>query len=165
MPELQNQSNSETRVVSTVSPLVKFFASALYSGFFPFAPGTVGSLVGLLIYFLPSFEKLFTMIPILCAAFVLGAIAAGKMEAVYGPDPPQVTIDEVVGMWVSVIFLPKTILIAVLAFVLFRILDVIKPWPARFFDKRKGGWSIMLDDVMAGIYTNLLLQLGIFFFS
>ncbi|MDE3059331.1 MAG: phosphatidylglycerophosphatase A, partial [Bacteroidota bacterium] len=60
--------------------------------------------------------------------------------------------------------LPKKIAIAVLAFVIFRIVDIVKPWPAGFFDKRRGGWSIMLDDVVAGVYTNLLLQIGIYFF-
>ncbi len=166
MPEPQNRSNTgATASPSSLSPLTKIFGSALYSGFSPVASGTAGSFVGLLIYFLPSFEKIYIILPLSCFILVLGAFAAEKMEAVYGSDPRQVTIDELLGMWVSLIFLQKTIPIAALAFVIFRILDIVKPWPASLFDKRNGGWNIMLDDVVAGIYTNLLLQIGIYFFS
>jgi phosphatidylglycerophosphatase A len=83
------------------------------------------------------------------------------MEIFYGHDPSTVTIDEVLGMWVSLLFLPKTLLLAVGAFIIFRLLDIVKPWPARFFDRKQGGWNIMLDDVVAGIYTNLVLQLAV----
>ncbi len=166
MLEPLNQSNIDATASSpAVSPLTKIFASALYTGFSPVASGTAGSLIGLLIYFLPSFEKTFVILPLSFIVLVLGAFAAKKMETAYGPDPRQVTIDEVLGMWISLLFLQKTIMIAVLTFIIFRIMDIIKPWPARFFDKRSGGWSIMLDDVVAGIYTNLLLQICLFFFT
>ncbi len=92
---------------------------------------------------------------------LLGGFAAGKVETSYGHDPSIVTIDEVLGMWVSLLFLPKSLLLAVGAFIIFRLLDVVKPWPARFFDRKHGGWNIMLDDVVAGIYTNLLLQFAV----
>ncbi len=83
------------------------------------------------------------------------------MQARYGHDPAEVTIDEVLGMWISLFLLPKKILIALVAFVLFRLFDILKPYPARIFDYRKGGISIMMDDVVAGVYTNLIMQAGV----
>ena len=142
----------------TVSPLTKIFASALYSGYSPVASGTVGSLVGLVLYFIPGIESTYILLSACAIVFVLGGFAASKMEIVYGQDPSVVTIDEVLGMWVSVLFLPKSLLLAVLAFFIFRLLDIVKPWPARFFDRKPGGWNIMLDDVVAGMYANLILQ-------
>ena len=70
-------------------------------------------------------------------------------------------VDEVVGQWVSLLLLPLTPLTVVLGFLLFRLLDVLKPWPARDFERLPGGWGIMADDVMAGIYANLLVRVGL----
>jgi phosphatidylglycerophosphatase A len=145
----------------TVSPLIKIFASAFYSGYAPVASGTVGSLVGLILYFIPKFESNYVLLPACVLVFLFGGFAAGKMEMFYGHDPSSVTIDEVLGMWISLLFLPKSLLLAGGAFMIFRLLDVVKPWPARFFDRKHGGWNIMLDDVAAGIYTNLVLQLAV----
>jgi len=92
---------------------------------------------------------------------VLGIRASDAMEKVYGQDPGEVTIDEVLGMWVSLLFLPKTIVVAASAFFIFRILDIVKPFPARRFDNLHGGVGVMLDDVVSAIYTNLLLQLAV----
>jgi phosphatidylglycerophosphatase A len=147
-----------------VSPLVRFIGSGFYSGYSPFVSGTVGSIVGLAIYAIPSFEHNAVLLPVSVFFFFLGVFTAGKMEAVYGHDPSVVTIDEVVGMWVSLFFLPKNILIALSAFVLFRIFDIFKPWPASVFDKKHGGFGIMMDDVFAGVYANIALQLGILLF-
>ncbi len=167
MREAPKQNNPTEEIVldppspPTVSPLIKIFASALYSGYAPVASGTVGSLVGLILYFIPRFESDNVLLPACVLVFLLGGFAAGKMEKLYGHDPSTVTIDEVLGMWVSLLFLPKSLLLAVGAFIVFRLLDVVKPWPARFFDRRHGGWNIMLDDVVAGIYTNLVLQIAV----
>ena len=83
------------------------------------------------------------------------------MERYYGDDPSEVTIDEVVGMWISLFLLPKKIFVVIAAFFLFRIFDIIKPFPARKFDDMHGGFGIMMDDVIAGMYTNIILQLAI----
>lgn len=88
-----------------------------------------------------------------------GVNASHLMEQRYGHDPAEVTIDEIVGMWVSLLLLPKNIVIAACAFVLFRVFDIIKPFPARKFDNVSGGLGIMMDDVIAGLYTNLIMQL------
>ena len=83
------------------------------------------------------------------------------MEKRYGHDPAEVTIDEVLGMWVSLLLLPKKIIIIIAAFFIFRFFDIIKPFPARKFDAMHGGLGIMMDDVIAGIYANIILQIAL----
>ncbi len=139
--------------------LVRFFATGFYSGYAPFAPGTAGSAVGLLIYWIPNFENPVILFAGFVVMFFVGVVVSGKMERSYGDDPPIVVIDEVVGMWITLLLLPKSIIISIAGFLLFRIFDIIKPPPARNLEALKNGWGIMLDDVMAGIYGNLVLQL------
>ena len=145
----------------TVGFLTKAFASGLYSGFSPIASGTVGSAVGLAIYCVPGIENPYILLPLCVLVFFLGVRTSNDMEKVYGHDPGEVTIDEVLGMWISLLFLPKKMVIAVIAFFVFRILDIVKPYPARRFDSLHGGAGVMLDDVVSAIYTNLLLQLAV----
>jgi len=160
-----NPSSSTPDQTPTQSPKVGFvtkaFASGLFSGFSPVASGTVGSVVGLAFYCIPGFERWYILLPASIIVLALGIMASNAMEKVYGQDPSEVTIDEVLGMWVSLLFLPKSILVAALAFFLFRILDIVKPFPARRFDNLHGGAGVMLDDVVSAIYTNLLLQLAV----
>ena len=137
----------------------KLFASALFSGYSPIASGTMGSAVALAFYFIPGFESVAIISTSILVVFTLGIKAATIMEQRYGHDPAEVTIDEVVGMWISLFLLPKKILLALAAFVLFRLLDIIKPPISRRFDRMHGGIGIMMDDVIAGIYANIILQL------
>lgn len=139
--------------------IVKAFGSGLFSGYSPVASGTVGTLVGLAIYAIPGFETPPVILPLLFFVFILGIKAAATMEKRYGHDPAEVTIDEVLGIWVSLIFLPKSMIIAIAAFFIFRIMDIVKPWPARTFDKVTGGFGIMMDDAVAGLYTNIVLHI------
>jgi phosphatidylglycerophosphatase A len=137
------------------------FASGLFSGYSPVASGTVGSAVGLAVYAIPGFENLFVILPVSILVYLLGVRTSASMERVYGEDPGEVTIDEVLGMWISLILLPKSLLLAGVAFVLFRIFDIVKPYPARHFDSMPGGHGIMLDDVICGIYTNLVMHIAV----
>jgi phosphatidylglycerophosphatase A len=163
--ESRNPNNAPKENSAVGAPAVGFltkaFASGLFSGYSPIASGTVGSAVGLAFYFIPGFEGTYVMIPLCAIVFFMGIRTAEAMERVYGQDPSEVTIDEVLGMWVSLLFLPKTLVIAVLAFLLFRILDIVKPYPAKRFDNTPGGFGVMMDDVISGIYANLLLQLAV----
>jgi phosphatidylglycerophosphatase A len=142
-----------------VSPIVCFFASGFFSGYSPFAPGTVGSAAALALYAIPGFEHPSILCTVSILTLVLGAAASNPMEKKYGHDPSVVTIDEIAGMWISLVFLPKSIIVALAAFLAFRVFDIIKPYPARWFDEMQGGIGIMMDDVIAGIYANLLVQL------
>jgi phosphatidylglycerophosphatase A len=138
--------------------LVRVFASGLFAGYSPIASGTVGSAVALGLYLIPGFERPWIIMPVCFLVFLFGAKAAEIMEGRYGHDPGEVTIDEVLGMWISLLLLPKSLGVAVLGFLIFRILDIVKPYPARKFDSMKGGVGIMLDDVIAGAYTNIILS-------
>ena len=138
--------------------LVRAFGSGLFSGYSPIASGTVGSIVGLAFYAIPGFENPPVIISACFLIFIFGIKAAEMMEVRYGHDPAEVTIDEVLGMWISLLFLPKTIPVAFAAFLFFRVFDIVKPWPARVFDTRKGGFGIMMDDAISALYTNVLLH-------
>lgn len=140
--------------------ITKFIGSGFFSGYAPFATGTAGSAIGIAFFFIPDFSNVYTLIPSTVILFIIGGLAAGKMEKVYGQDPGIVTVDEIVGMWLSLWFIPFSYLNLALAFILFRILDILKPYPAGEFDKRSGGWNIMLDDVIAGLYTNIIIQVS-----
>ena len=140
----------------------KFFGSGFYTGYAPIASGTVGSFAALLIYYIPGFENLYIILPITLIFFLYGVYVGNKFEKVYGKDPSQCTIDEVVGTWISLIFLPKTVFISLTAFFIWRILDIIKPQPARKMEEMQGGLGIMMDDVISGIYTLLIMHLLVY---
>ena len=140
----------------------KFFGSGFYTGYAPIASGTVGSFAALLIYYIPGFENLYIILPITLIFFLYGVYVGNKFEKIYDKDPSQCTIDEVVGTWISLILLPKTVLISLTAFFIWRILDIIKPQPARKMEEMQGGLGIMMDDVVSGIYTLLIMHLLVY---
>jgi phosphatidylglycerophosphatase A len=82
------------------------------------------------------------------------------MEQEWGKDPSKIVIDEVVGMWISLWYIPSGWEYFVLAFVLFRLFDIYKPFFIKKVELLKGGWGVMMDDVLAGIYTNVVIQLA-----
>ena len=144
--------------------LAVFLATAGYSGYFPIAPGTVGSAVGLLVYgvlarmhspVVPAVEVL-----VILLLFAVGVWASTTAERFFGGiDPGPIVLDEVVGMLITLAFIPVGLSGALIGFVLFRIFDVIKPFPARRFEALHGGLGVMADDAMAAIYANLSLRL------
>jgi len=145
-----------------INSLEKLIGSGLYSGFSPVASGTAASLVALLIYFIPHFEQLYIIVPVSILFFLYGIPLGTKFEKIYGKDPKQCTIDEFIGMWISLIALPKTAGIALTAFFVWRILDIIKPPPARKLEKINGGFGIMIDDVVSAIYTLLIMHVVVY---
>jgi phosphatidylglycerophosphatase A len=144
---------------------MKFLATGFYTGYSPIVPGTTGSMAGIAVYLIPSFEQAPIILLATVVAFFLGAYAGGKIEKAVGHDPSIVVIDEMVGMWISLFLLPKTVPVVLGAFVLFRILDTLKPQPARVFQRKGGGIAIMMDDVVSAVYTNLIVRLVIFVLS
>lgn len=136
-----------------------FLGSGFYTGYIPIASGTFASLMALLIYFIPGFENNFIHIPLILIFTVYGIFIGNKFEKKFGKDPAECTIDEVVGMWISLLFLPKSLFLSFIAFIIWRILDIIKPAPARNVEKLKGGVGIMADDIIASTYTLIIMQL------
>ena len=137
-------------------------ATAFGSGYSPIAPGTAGSAVGLLLFWPLHHLPAAAQVAAVVVLFFVGVAVSTRVARGAGiEDPGIVVVDEVVGMWTSLLFLPLTPTTALAGFLLFRILDVFKPYPARQFESLPGGWGIMSDDLMAGIYANLLLRAGV----
>jgi phosphatidylglycerophosphatase A len=133
-----------------------------YIGYFPIAPGTVGSAAGVALWVLVRWAGIDSPAAALGVAAVLlvsGAWAASHAERDLGlKDPGPVVVDEVMGQLVTLAFAPATSTAMVAGFVLFRLFDVVKPWPAGRLEDVHGGWGIMLDDLMAGVYACATLQ-------
>ena len=151
----------EPRGHSLVGRLGVFFATCGFVGYAPVAPGTFGSAAGLAVFAaVRASGSPWAEAAVIVGVFALGIWSASAAETHLGRvDPAPVVIDEVAGMLITLAFLPVTITGAVVAFLIFRLLDVIKPWPAGRFEKLPGGLGIMADDGMVGIYGNLLLRL------
>ena len=144
---------------------MKAIATVLGLGFVPVIPGTLGSAVGLGIFWLLSGDLICQIVGCL-GVTVLALITSGPTAKLLGQeDPGPVIIDEVAGMMVALFLLPVTWQVYLGAFILFRLLDVLKPWPIRKFEKLPGSWGIVLDDLAAGLITNGILRLALFIWS
>jgi phosphatidylglycerophosphatase A len=139
--------------------LTKLICTFFFAGYFPLAPGTFASLItSLIIWFLVP--PVFHILPFVSIGlFLISVWSATKGEEIFGKDGRQIVIDEVCGMAISLLLVPKQIRWYVIAFFLFRIFDIVKPPPARAVEKLKGGWGVTLDDVVAGIYANVTLHI------
>jgi phosphatidylglycerophosphatase A len=140
--------------------LAVFVCSFGYIGFFPFAPGTVGSAAGVALYAaghylaMPSMD-LTLIVALLVAGIVLTRPCEEDLRCV---DPGPIVIDEVMGMLITLFMVPVGWAGVLLGFLLFRALDVAKPFPVRQLERLHGGFGVMADDAMAGVYANLLLR-------
>ncbi len=145
---------------------VLFIAQGAYSGRSPFAPGTAGTLVGILLYL---GVKNLSPIPygILCVILCsIGIWAAGEAELILGSkDSPSIVIDEIAGYLIAMFMVPSGWGFIAAGFLIFRVFDVVKPWPLFGLQEVRGGLGVMLDDIGAGIYTNIVLQITVLFLS
>lgn len=144
-----------------------FLATVGYSGLSPVAPGTAGTAVTAALFFLLGDAlSLAGWIVLLVVVAVASIPLAGAEAAARGnKDPGPVVIDEALGFLVTVAFLPSTVTVTLAGFLLFRVLDIIKPTPARQLERLPGGWGIVLDDVAAGLWGHLLLRIGLWWFA
>ncbi|HEX9006843.1 MAG TPA: phosphatidylglycerophosphatase A [Bacteroidota bacterium] len=163
--------------------LTRIVATGCFAGYIPVASGTFGSLVGCLILLLPGVWQPAVLVPLALLGFAGGVVTAGAIARHEGgrltalaaqtkarfqpggsvhPDPSIVVIDEIVGMWLAVLLLPPSLPALLIAFVFFRLFDVVKPVPARSAEHLPGGWGIMLDDVVAGVYANLATRISLY---
>ena len=140
--------------------LAVFVATVGYSGYFPVAPGTVGSLAGLVFYLLVWWSQSPVVeVGLIVMLFLLGIWAGTTTERYFGGiDPGQIVIDEVVGMLITLAFIPVGLSGALVGFFLFRVFDVIKPFPAARLERLHGGLGVMADDAMAAVYANISLR-------
>lgn len=143
--------------------LLMFIATGAYSGYLPKAPGTWGSAVGVLIWLMVGECALIPFLTLIGVLFIIGVFSAGAAEKIVDcGDPGLVVIDEVVGQLIALTAIPYRPVPIVLGFLFFRFFDILKPFPIGWIDRHlHGGLGIMLDDVVAGLYALLLLQLGL----
>ena len=139
--------------------LALVLASACGAGFSPWAPGTAGAFVGALVLLLFPGLGGTALLGAVTLGFAAGVWAAGEAEKVWGHDARRIVIDEVVGMWVVMLWVPRRWELLAAGFVLCRVYDILKPFPAGRSQSLPGGWGVMVDDLLAGIYGNLTLQL------
>jgi len=145
--------------------LIIFFATGVYSGYSPIAPGTAGSVVGMAVVWL-VFGPLWVHSHAICLivfaiAFAIACSISDRAEKIFEThDDSRIVLDEVLGMAATMFGNPITFGWLMLGFLLFRIADVIKPWPANVIDRRmRNGTGVMLDDLAAAIYANIVLQM------
>ena len=140
--------------------LTKLLATFFFLGYSPFAPGTVGTLGGVVLFYLLSSFSFLPYISFLIGFIIFSIWISGKASEVFGnSDPGQIVIDEVCGYLITMFLISPSLKNIILGFLLFRIFDIVKPPPIRRLEGLKGGFGIVSDDVMAGIYTNIILQL------
>lgn len=137
-----------------------FVATCGYLGYVPIAPGTFGSALGLAVFFaVRASGSAAVELGTILVLFLIGVWSGTEAEHHFGGvDPGPVVLDEVVGMLVTLALLPVSLTGAVVGFFLFRLLDVVKPWPSARFEALPGGLGVMADDAMAAIYGNLIMR-------
>ena len=140
--------------------LIKFIATGAYSGYSPVAPGTAGSAVGILIYLLAFSLQLsaFSYLLLTISIVLIGIWVSGKAEYIFKrKDSQKIVIDEIAGMLISLFMLPHGFWILLSGFIIFRIIDISKPF--YILERLPKGFGVMMDDVAAGIATNLILRI------
>jgi len=138
--------------------LIKFVSTLFFSGYSPLAPGTCGSLVTLILawFLIPGKTWLSVIIALIWLFFTL--FIAKEAERLFGHDDRKINIDESAGMLLTLVWIPKKFILYGVAFLLFRLYDIIKPPPIRGLERIKG-YGVTLDDLVAGLYANVTLQM------
>ena len=148
---------------TTIKKLVIYFEHLLATGFgsghSPFAPGTAGTIVGVIIFLPILSAPLSFQLGFVILSFFLGVWITARVASDMGiKDPPEIVFDEFVGIWLALLGM-KNLFLIIPAFIIFRLLDIFKPWPISFLDREiRAGWGIMLDDLAAGAIVFLLIQ-------
>ncbi len=144
--------------------LIKFIATGAYSGYSPIAPGTAGSLVGILIYLLAvtlNQVQGFSYFLLTISIVLIGIWVSGKAEYIFNrKDSQKIVIDEIAGILISLFMLPNGFWIMLSGFIIFRIIDISKPFYV--LERLPRGFGVMMDDVAAGIVTNMILRIFLF---
>jgi len=147
--------------MKNTSKLFVGLATGGYIGFIPFAPGTFGSVLGIPFYYFMSSLPLLPAFSFLLVFILFSVWIAGKGEAALNTkDPGCIVIDEIAGIGVTFFTIPFNLYWAVLGFIIFRFFDILKPFPVNYLEKRfTGGLGVVIDDVAAGIMSNIVLQI------
>ena len=144
---------------------VHFFALGFGSGLTPKLPGTAGTLVGVLLFILiPDMSWIAYLVIVVCG-FLFGIFCCGYTARILNVhDHNSIVWDEIIGYMITMFMVPKEWIWILIGFILFRIFDILKPWPISFIDRRiEGGLGIMLDDVIAALFSLAIIQIAIYF--
>ncbi len=134
-------------------------ATCFRIGYLPLIPGTWGSAAALITWHMLPEMELFRLTLIVIVIFLIGVISSTiAAEQAKESDPSHIVIDEWTGMWIALLMIPNEWLWMAIAFALFRAFDIIKVYPANRFEKFPGGWGIMMDDVVVGLYAGVTTQ-------
>lgn len=137
---------------------IRLFATLFFSGYSPLAPGTCGSLVTLILVWFLIPENNWLLLGLTLIWLFLSLFIAREAEALFGEDDRKIVIDESAGMLLSILWVPKKFILYGVAFLLFRLYDIVKPPPIRGLEKIRG-YGVTLDDLVAGLFANLTLQI------
>ncbi len=139
--------------------IIRSLATVFGIGYLPLMPGTFASIAGVFLYLLIR-KTLIVYLALTALLIIIGFIVSGKAQGLFGKsDPRQVVIDELCGMLIVYIAVPFSTSYVIIGFFIFRILDVLKLYPLDRLERLKGGWGIMLDDIAAAVFTNIILQI------
>ena len=139
--------------------LIKTIATFFFVGYLPLMPGTWGSLAGVLIYFLVR-QNIYLFLFVFTALFFLGLYVAGKAEDIFGKkDDKRIVIDEVFGILLLYLLIPPYTLYLIIGFILFRFFDILKLYPAKKLEKLPRSWGIMADDILAALYSYVVISM------
>ncbi len=142
-----------------VASLIKLFATGLGLGYIPKLPGTAGSVLGIVLVWIFAPLSFGLYLSVVVTLTIIAIWISDQAEGIFQEkDSQKIVIDEVVGVLVTFIAVPLTGLTAVIGFVLFRFFDIVKPPPIRQSQKLKGGLGVVIDDVAAGVFANIVLQ-------
>ena len=146
---------------------ILILATGFSVGYSPIAPGTAGTLIAIPVYYYLSNIRSPLYEITLIGFFFLSVWVSQTAEMFFGKtDDQRIVIDEMMGFLITMLWVPKTILFIILGFFLFRFFDILKPFPIRHLEKSlKGGWGIVLDDLMAAVYSNIILQIISYYFT
>ena len=140
--------------------LVKAASTVFFIGYLPLVPGTFGSIFGVGLFYLLRGSNPATYFLFIFGIIALGLMTSGRTEKLLNKkDPGCIVIDEVAGMLIALSFMPYNFKVIFLGFLIFRILDTLKPYPAGRLQNRHGAVGVIGDDLVAGIYTNIVLLL------
>lgn len=155
----------------------RFLTTGFFSGYSPFAPGTMGALVAVVMWVVASiwldYCTLLAATAICIVLFTLASIAPiNRLEKVWGEDPSRVVVDEMVGVWICLLLVPQDACLfstrywiyVLLAFALFRLFDIWKPLGVRKMESIGGGWGVMMDDILAGVYGAIVMMVIRYFY-
>ena len=140
---------------------ILLFATGFGVGYSPFVPGTLGTLIAIPVYyFLAAIHSPIYEITLVAFFFLSVWISENAERYFEKKDDRRIVIDEIMGFLITMFWVPRTVLTIIMGFFLFRFFDILKPFPIRHMERRfKGGFGIVLDDVMAGVYANIVLEI------